>query len=383
MPQDRLNIVASESNLRDCKSTGGKRRSPRTKEQESKKRCTNVPVNGDEFFLPAVVRRERRCDPKHWGHKEWLLAEPPKVWEPVDGSTPSAGFGESNLWTVKCNREQAQRRKRREQDDQAEASELWSVAPFTDGNAAICDVAPEVGAETGHAVVAAKDGQNVSVTEGGSDGEPLGPDDEPKSYELFDEEETAAKRDLWNEINTELLEYWELGRRRRLREQATAQKRKELAKVRERHRLEEARRRSEMLAQQQQPRQRSHRNKIVRPRRADGSPAGSTEDAIAAADDLDSSVFGFWQTHDANSKKLFPGVAVSSAPDQQSAGVACFPSTVSFAADEELHQVEYDSVESRAKAREALEVALQEEHEAKQKLKQRQRVARAVCDLFS
>eukprot|EP00419_Tripos_fusus_P035142 CAMPEP_0172775112 /NCGR_PEP_ID=MMETSP1074-20121228/197383_1 /TAXON_ID=2916 /ORGANISM="Ceratium fusus, Strain PA161109" /LENGTH=292 /DNA_ID=CAMNT_0013611659 /DNA_START=13 /DNA_END=888 /DNA_ORIENTATION=- len=250
-PKDRLNIAASEADVRgspraSCavslgwSSTTRKQGSPRCKERESKRKRTTAPVNGDEFFLPAVVRRERRRDPKHWGHKEWLLAGPPKVWEPVHGSKPSTGVGESNLWTVKCSRVQVQRHKRCEQADQEEASEFWSVAP--DSSAAICDMPPGVAAETGQAVVAALNGKTLSVSAGSSDDELLGPEDEPKAYELFDEEEAAAKRDLWNEVNWELLEYWDLSKRRRLREQATAKKKSELAKAREQQRLEEFRR---------------------------------------------------------------------------------------------------------------------------------------------
>lgn len=160
-----------------------------------------MPIDEDEFFLPPCVIRARRRRKDHWAHS-WT---PPPV--PLqDGPGPA-----------------------RLQLPPALPNSLGSL--FLDAAEApvFSDVPRPLGEDLD-----------------------LGSEDEPQEYDVLDAEESADKEKIWHEVNKDLLQYWDLGRKQRAKKKTDgAAHRKKLADKGERRAVT----REERLAMERQSRE--------------------------------------------------------------------------------------------------------------------------------
>lgn len=140
-------------------------------------------VDPDALFLPPCVRKARKKDPaRHWASTDagWRpsLRPPAKISEQLlsQGVLP-----EENVWV-------AHERQKREEVHQ----KRWNARAIRDGQ-----ILPEFDDTPG-------DGEELAVCE----------EDEPGRNEMLSVEESAAKSDIWHEVNQDLLEFWALTKRR-------------------------------------------------------------------------------------------------------------------------------------------------------------------------
>lgn len=187
------------------------------------------------------------------------------------------------------------------------------------------------------------------------DEEPLGPDDEPEPHELLAPDEAEAKRDIWNEVNKDLLEYWALTAKRREQKKKEAVKRQQEREEQERQQVAEEESRREAFAAQR------HRARASRPTRPHQSDA----------EELDTSVMDFWQAHSAvSSGTLFAGRGVEECGWSTDAGQAVLQ-------DRDAAPQDHD-----AAADEALTAALREEREEQERWRRAKKVVDDMNELF-
>jgi len=272
--------------------------------------------HGDEdaFFLPAKVLLERRGNPGHWANAAagWRPPlEAPEAVQPL----PLAAGDEEDLWAEKE-------------------------------------------AQVRQTLQARRHGAEQEEPEGTE--EPLGPKDEPKAYELLSPEESEAKRDIWNEVNRDLLEYWALrAKQRRAQKQDLEKKRR----LQERRWLAEQQREQQRWERQRQGQAERHARQL-RARSRSGALGGAAAaegeaGGPGAADaELDGTVLDFWQAHQAANEQPF------AAPPSPVAAAAVMqePSSASDVLAEAFR-------DPAREARVALQTALREEREERQKLR--------------
>eukprot|EP00930_Biecheleria_cincta_P055500 TRINITY_DN41820_c0_g1_i1.p1 TRINITY_DN41820_c0_g1~~TRINITY_DN41820_c0_g1_i1.p1 ORF type:complete len:274 (+),score=59.22 TRINITY_DN41820_c0_g1_i1:29-850(+) len=164
-------------------------------------------VDPDALVLPPCVRKARKKDStKHWASTDagWRpsLRPPAKVSEHLlsQGILP-----EENCWVV---------HERRKREDRCQ--KRWLANAIEEGQ-----FLPEL--EESPA-----DGEELAICE----------EDEPRQNEMLSLEESAAKSEIWHEVNKDLLEFWALTKRRR----GEKEKKKEQQRKRTRAELEHANR---------------------------------------------------------------------------------------------------------------------------------------------
>lgn len=141
-------------------------------------------VDPDALLLPPCVRKARKKDSaQHWAGTDagWR----PSLRPPATVSEHSLAQGtlpEENLWVAHSRQKREETRQKR-----------WFAQAIADGLAV-----PEF--EDGPA-----DGEELAICE----------DDEPAQHEMLSLEESAAKSEIWHEVNRDLLECWALVKQRR------------------------------------------------------------------------------------------------------------------------------------------------------------------------
>jgi len=284
-----------------------------------RKRARCSEIVGDEMFLPVHVQKQRREDPSHWACKHRPPAKPPRTLTPPPA--PRDGQGE-DLWMAH----------EREKRELCRGKRMESRSALA------------------QALLASEEEDERELPE---KEEPLGSDAEPEEYEMLSPEESEAKRDIWNEVNKDLLMYWALAeeRRRRKREEADQLKRKREVEQRERKQqadLEEQRRAARL----------GRRTTTARGRAGKRDGAGAA--GASAWEEVDATVMDFWQAHcQSNEANQFVPSAVQ--------------------------EEEENNASQEARAREAqlaLLTALQEEQEQRELLRRARRAADEINDLF-
>lgn len=158
---------------------------------------------GDELFLPPVVRKARRVQLDHW-------ARPEAGWRPA----PSAGSFVAD------------------HDSRVHDAE--------DSLFAELDLRRRFGGSAARvrAAAAVEDEVESVASDDGADGNMI-----------LSPEEAEAKSAIWNEVNKDLLEYWDLKARRRNKERHALEGklRRRQAQAEMRHRAEAARKEQEIL----------------------------------------------------------------------------------------------------------------------------------------
>eukprot|EP00416_Gambierdiscus_australes_P005864 CAMPEP_0171139284 /NCGR_PEP_ID=MMETSP0766_2-20121228/136598_1 /TAXON_ID=439317 /ORGANISM="Gambierdiscus australes, Strain CAWD 149" /LENGTH=317 /DNA_ID=CAMNT_0011602941 /DNA_START=1 /DNA_END=950 /DNA_ORIENTATION=- len=264
-------------------------------------------IDGDELLLPVCVRKARSADSSHWAHS---YARKPTEQLPLTEPPPAKPGEEADLWV-----EQVSNKK-----DELRARKIAkAAAPLR----AVTGPGPE---------------------------EPLSSDDEPRDYELLSPEESAAKRDIWNEVNKDLLEFWALSRKRQ------EQKSREAA--------ERRRKREEKQAEAERSCWEAFAARVERAKRPKPRPPPPDPDG-----ELDMSVVDFWQQHNvANSTVLFSAESKQQAHEKE-------------VAREQEAQHEEEASCAR-EAAEALAASLREEQEEQAKLKRYKKAVDRISDLF-
>lgn len=142
-------------------------------------------VDPDALILPPCVRKARKKDSAHhWASTDagWR----PSMRPPAKVSEQSLSQGElpeeENLWVV-------HERQKREDGYQ----KRWLAMAIGDGK-----ILPESEDVPG-------DGEELAICD----------EDEPRQNEMLSPEESAAKSDIWHEVNKDLLEFWALTKRRK------------------------------------------------------------------------------------------------------------------------------------------------------------------------
>jgi len=285
-----------------------------------RKRARRGAVDGDELFLPVHVRKARRQNSAHWAHEHRPCAEPPRAVKPLPWPP---GTEAEDLWML---REEEKMEENRARLRRALAEALMPAS---------CEADPEPLAS--------------------------GPELEIEDFELLSPEESEAKRDIWNEVNKDLLQYWDLAAQR-------SKQKKEEARERRRQREERQKELQRRLEQERSRRaQRLDQMRNQRRGRTGRAEQRSGEEGGAAAEEVDATIVEFWQAHSEASGLFAP--AVQPAAEEEQPG---WPPAVQDSAAMEAWS-----------ARMAVETAIREEEEQQRLLRRAREVAEEIDDLFN
>jgi len=141
--------------------------------------------DGDEALLPPAVLKSRRKDPGHWANGWLPPSERPKAVSPLHPGAPRGG--DDNLWA------QAEMRRVRHSCSKTRACVERQLARVEHMEGIVVEAPPEA-----------------------EEDEELNSEDDPPELELLSREETDRKRDVWHEVNKDLLHFFHVREQRHL-----------------------------------------------------------------------------------------------------------------------------------------------------------------------